>query len=151
MVDRCQRWNFQDGARKDRPSECHLYSQRQDVGRAFKWNTWRQVGLLHRPLENSRQSKRREKARRNFSLEFRFETEPDIRRGIGDGASIGAEEIEFPPYRAADSANDSKRLDAGILDQQSDAVLAVLHYSVVQLQFSLRRHDVVRAETFVNK
>src|SRR6266852_5271630 len=143
MVDRCQRWNFQNGTGQDRQSKRHLCCQRQDLGRAFKRDTWRQVGLLHRPLESSRQSKPGEKARRNFSLEFRLKAELEIRRWIQLCTSIGAEKVKLAEERVAGAADDPERLYSGVFYLNAGAILVVLHHGVMQLQLLFRSYNIV--------
>src|SRR5437588_2948533 len=109
------------------------------------------MGLLHRPIENSRQPERGEKTRRDFPLEFRLDINLDVGSRSRFGARFGAEEIKVALDGTAAAERDFKGLKAGILCLNSYAVLAVLNDGVVDLQFPLRSYDIISAETFVKE
>src|SRR6266480_913689 len=148
VVDRRQRWNLQDGKRKDRQSKRHLHHQRQGLGRYVEWETQGHVGFYDWPAESSRQSSSGKKTRRDISLEFRFDGEPDVGRRARLRACFGSEEIEVPLERAASVERDFKRLEVGIGSLEASAFLTVLDDSVVDLQLPLGSYHIIGAVTF---
>src|SRR5207248_4898369 len=109
------------------------------------------MGLYDRPLESSRQSISRAKARRNLPLEFRFDLELDEGCRPRSGARFSPKEIKVAPNRAAASKRDVKRLEARIGRLHPSTILAVLNPCVVHLQLPLGGYDIVGAETFVKQ
>src|SRR5437868_11851408 len=114
MVDRRERRNLQDGQGKDRQPERYLHYQRQGLGRDVERAAQGHMGLYDWPAEGSRQSGGSEKARRNISLELRFDLELHERRRVCLGACFGSKEIKVAPDRDTTSEGDIKRLKARI-------------------------------------
>src|SRR6266496_950569 len=106
------------------------------------------MGLFHGPIENSRQPERGEKTRRDFPLEFRLRSDPEVRGRFRSLRLAGTEKIEIPQHRTACARDNCKRLKAGVLRLDPNAILAVLHNGIVQLQLLFGRHDIIRAVTF---
>src|SRR5262249_9747888 len=104
-----------------------------------------------RPFESARQSIDRAKARRNFSLEFRFDREPDIGRGIGFHRRFGAEEIKVASESATAIRSDDERFEMGIRDLKYRPILAVLHHWIVDHELVGRGYDVVGAVALIKK
>src|SRR5439155_17038917 len=140
---------LQDGKGKDRQSERYLHHQRQRLGRHVEWETQGDLGFYDWPLESSRQSGGSKKARRDLSLEYRFDLDLDERGRLRLGACFGPEEIKVAPDRDAATERDVKRLEARIGRLHPSLILAVLNPCVVHLQLPLGRYDIVGAETFV--
>src|SRR5882724_5818252 len=109
------------------------------------------MGLYDWPTEGSRQSSRREKTERDFSLEFRLDINLDVGGRPRFGARFGAEELKIAPDGTAAAEGDLERLKAGIPYLSSCTVLAVLNDGVVDLQFPLGSYDIISAVTFVKK
>src|SRR5438270_7020009 len=109
------------------------------------------MGLYDWQAKSPRPAIGRSKARRNFSLEFRYDLELDERCRPRFGARFSAEEIEIAPDRDAAAERDLKRLQARIGHLYPSLILAVLDPCVVYLQLSLGRYDIVGAETFVKQ
>src|SRR6266496_3709144 len=107
------------------------------------------MGLFHRAIENSRQPERGQKTRRDLSLKSRLDLNLDVGSRPRFGARFGAEEIKVALDGTAAAELDVKGLKAGILCQNSYAVLAILNDGVVDLQFPLGSYDIISAETFV--
>src|SRR5947209_17990772 len=84
------------------------------------------MGLFHRAIENSRQPERGQKTRRDLSLKSRLDLNLDVGSRPRFGARFGAEEIKVALDGTAGAELDVKGLKAGILCQNSYAVLAVL-------------------------
>src|SRR6266853_5537320 len=101
------------------------------------------MGLYDRPTEGSRQSSRREKTERDFSLEFRLDLELDERGRIRLGACLGPKEIKVASDRDASSELDLKRLEPRIRSLDPSTILAVLDPCVMHLQLSLGSYDVI--------
>src|SRR2546427_8730709 len=114
MVDRRERRDLQDGKGKNRQSKCHVHQQRQGLGRHVEWETQGHMGFYDWPTEGSRQSGGSEKARRDLSLEFRFDLELDIGGRLCLGARFGAEEIKVALNSNAAAENDLKRFETGV-------------------------------------
>src|SRR6266568_8715211 len=151
MVDRRERRDLQDGKRKDRQSERHIHHQRQGLGRHVKRETQRHMGLYDWQAESPRQSGSSAKARRNFSLEFRYDLELDERCRPRSGARFSPEEIKVPLDRAAAAQCNLKRLEAGVAHLYSGTILAVLTPCVMHLPLPLGSYDIVGTVTFVKK
>src|SRR6266513_4911068 len=149
MVDRRERRHLQDGKRKDRESERHIHHQRRGLGRHVQRETQRHMGLYDWQAESPRQSGGGEKARRNISLEFRFDLELHERGRLCLGACFGPKEIKVALDRDAAAERNIKRLEARIGRLHASTILAVLNPRVVHLQLPLGRYDIVGAETFV--
>src|SRR6266403_2641685 len=109
------------------------------------------MGLFHRAIENSRQPERGQKTRRDFSLKSRLDLNLDVGSRPRFGARFGAEEIKVALDGIAAAELDVKGLKAGILCQNSYAVLAVLNPRVMHLQLPLGGYDIISAETFVKE
>src|SRR6266516_645842 len=109
------------------------------------------MGLYDWPPESSRQPGSSEKARRNISLEFRFDLELHERGRICLGDCFGPKEIKVSPDRNAAADRDLKRFEAGVTCLYSSTILAVLNPRVMHLQLPLGRYDIVGADTFVNQ
>src|SRR6266576_3955643 len=109
------------------------------------------MGLFHRAIENSRQPERGQKTRRDLSLKSRLDLNLDVGSRPRFGARFGAEEIKVALDGTAGAELDVKGLKAGILCQNSYAVLAVLNDGVVDLQFPLGSYDIISAVTFVKE
>src|SRR6266516_1983511 len=151
MVDRRKRRHLQDGKGKDRQSERHIHHQRQRLGRHVQRETQRHMGLYDWPPESSRQSGSSEKARRNISLEFRFDLELHERGRLRLGACFGPKEIKVALDRDAASERNIKRLEARIGRLYPSTILAVLNPRVVHLQLPLGSYHVIGAVTFVKQ
>src|SRR6266404_3479885 len=109
------------------------------------------MGLFHRAIESSRQPERGQKTRRDFSLKSRLDLNLDVGSRPRFGARFGAEEIKVALDGIAAAELDVKGLKAGILCQNSYAVLAVLNPRVMHLQLPLGGYDIISAETFVKE
>src|SRR6266403_3355034 len=109
------------------------------------------MGLFHRAIENSRQPERGQKTRRDFPLKSRLDLNLDVGSRPRFGARFGAEEIKVALDGIAAAELDVKGLKAGILCQNSYAVLAVLNPCVMHLQLPLGGYDIISAETFVKE
>src|SRR5438876_5350089 len=107
------------------------------------------MGLYDWQAKSPRPAIGRSKARRNFSLEFRYDLELDERGRSGSGARFGPEEIKVAPDRDAAAERDLKRLQARIGRLHSSLILAVLDPCVVHLQLPFWRYDILGAETCV--
>src|SRR5438876_248417 len=107
------------------------------------------MGLYDWQAKSPRPAIGRSKARRNFSLEFRYDLELDERGRSGSGARFGPEEIKVAPDRDAAAERDLKRLQARIGHLYPSLILAVLDPCVVHLQLPFWRYDILGAETFV--
>ena len=146
-----------DGAYKmgkgkiDHPNVTPGHGQR--LGRRLQWPTRRDVGVSYRAAKSSRGPRSGEKARGNLPLELRFSCDSEVgSRIIRPLGLMGAEEIKVPFDRHACPRNDLKRFEAGITYLQTGAILAVLHDSVVQVQFVLSvRDDIVSSKAGVVK
>src|SRR6266581_8067080 len=151
MVDRRERRHLQDGKGKDRQSKCHVHHQRRGLGRHVQRETQRHMGLYDWQAESSRQPGNSEKARRNISLEFRFDLELHERGRLCLGACFGPKEIKVALDRDAASERNIKRLEARIGRLYPSTILAVLNPRVVHLQLPLGSYDVIGAVTFVKQ
>src|SRR5437899_8804905 len=109
------------------------------------------MGLYDWPPESSRQPGGSEKARRNISLELRFDLQLDERSRVCLGGCFGPEEIKVASDRDAASERNIKRLETRIGCLHASTILAVLNPCVLHLQLPLGRYDIVGAETFVNQ
>src|SRR5437660_4316393 len=109
------------------------------------------MGLFHRAIENSRQPERGQKTRRDLSLKSRLDLNLDVGSRPRFGARFSAEEIKVALDGTAAAELDVKGLKAGILCQNSYAVLAVLNPCVMHLQLPLGGYDIISAETFVKE
>src|SRR5205823_6407236 len=131
--------------------KCHIYHQRQRLGRNVERQTQGHMGLYDWQAESPRQSGGGEKTRRNISLEFRLDLELDERGRVRFGACFGAEEIKVALDGDAASERNIKRLEARIGRLYPSTILAVLNPRVVHLQLPLGSYDVIGAETLVNQ
>src|SRR5438093_9055077 len=127
MEDLRKLWNLQDVKWKNRQSERHIHNQRQRLGRHVKRETQRHMGLYDWQAESSRQSGSSEKARRNISLEFRFDLELNERGRLCLGACFGPKEIKVALDRDAASERNIKRLEAIIGRLHASANLTLLN------------------------
>src|SRR5205807_3319328 len=107
------------------------------------------MGLFDWPFESPRSAIARPKARRNISLELRFDLELDERRRPRLRTRFSSKEIKVALDRDAASERDVKRLETRIGRLHASTVLTVLNPRVMHLQLPLGRYDIVGAETFV--
>ena len=131
MVDRGKRRDLQDGQGENLRSKCHFHSYGQGLGCHLPRPTQRHLGLFYRAAKGSRRPDRSQKAWRNVSLKFRFCRDPDVRRWICPLRLLNTEEIEISLDCAPCACNDLKRLETGVTDLQTGAILTVLNESVV--------------------
>src|SRR5439155_13031170 len=107
------------------------------------------MGLYDWAIKSARPAIGRSKARRNFSLEFRYDLKLDERCRPRFDACFSSKDIKVAPDSNAAAERDLKRLEAGVARLYPSTSLAVLNPCVMDLQLSLGGYDIIGAITFV--
>jgi hypothetical protein len=131
MVDRCERWEVQDGERKDLRSKCHFCGQGQGLGRRYKREIRWHLGVYDQPTKKYVAITGSRENWAKFPLEFRLHGDSDVGSRIDSLLLTGPEKIELACDRDACARNDPKRFETGISHLRTSAVLAVLNNRVV--------------------